>query len=76
MPVNLEQIIREKGNISGKIIEIDTFETWFNPHCALVINKVLWHALRLVVYEPTYKKLEEELAVKKITTGSLDSLKK
>lgn len=62
---NLEKIIKEKINIPGKLEKMDIFETWFNPNCAIVINKLFWYSTRLVVYEPAYREAKEILKVEK-----------
>jgi hypothetical protein len=35
-----EQIIKKKANIKGEIKDMQFFSTWFNPNCAIVINKM------------------------------------
>jgi Leucine-rich repeat (LRR) protein len=58
----LKQIIKEKVKIPGNIVDIQCFSTWWNPNCAVVINKIGWYyATRLVVYEPPVKWIDEKL---------------
>lgn len=58
----LEQIIRTRSNISGTIKSIESCQTWWNPNCALVTNKVAWRAIHLIVYEPLTNKQETEIS--------------
>jgi len=62
---NLKKIITEKLNIPGMIQQIDIFETWFNPNCALVINKVVAYTVRLIIYKNDSRQTKEGLLVKK-----------
>lgn len=49
-----EQIVKDKLNIPKESIhgDIQLFETWFNPNCAIVISKLKFYAVRLIIYEP------------------------
>jgi len=59
----LKQIIKEKVNTYGTIEAIIPFQTWFNPNCFIVINKVKKYAFRLIIYEPSYKKMEDIIKI-------------
>lgn len=67
--INLESIIREKGEIPGTIVEIDTFYLDYGHYgklnCALVINKVFWYALRFISYDIGHNKLDGNLLIRK-----------
>lgn len=66
MPIDLEEIIKKNNNFR-KIIEINKFATWFNPHCATVIDhdRSSYRA-SLAVYEPVYRKVKEQLVIKEV----------
>lgn len=63
----LEERIRASRRIPGTIVRIDDFITPSNHECAFVINRVWWYALRIVVYDPPYRRLEEKLIIEKIS---------
>ncbi|CAG8501758.1 16796_t:CDS:2 [Cetraspora pellucida] len=43
--------LEKELNIPGTIKRIDTFATWFNDKCAIVINRVVWHAVRIIIHD-------------------------
>lgn len=59
-PQELTQIIRERADIKGEIKDIHFFSTWWNPNCALVVNKVVWYGVRLIVLHEKEKRLESQ----------------
>lgn len=61
------KIIQERFDIPGDIRNIQFFATWWNPNCTLVLNKIVWYAIRLVVYEPSKKQTPQVLKIIKIS---------
>jgi len=66
---NLEEKIKEKELIIGieEIKEIKEFEKKWNYQCILLIIRIIWYALRLVIYIPSTQRTKEKLFIYKIS---------
>ena len=44
-----EKVLRFISKIKGTIISRDVFMTFFGKKAVFIINKVLWHAIRIII---------------------------